>query len=107
MFEPTSRYYIIEDAKMKRREGEGEKEGDGTFILYKRRRFLPPLLEEKTSLLAAEIVVTAGDRLDLIAARTIGDPELFWRICDINDKMHPLELTGESRTVLKIPLPGR
>ena len=98
MFEPTSRYYNIEDAKMKRKE-------DGAFILYKRRRFLPPL--EKTALLAPEIVVAAGDRLDLIAARTIGDPELFWRICDVNDKMHPAELTAESGTVLKIPLPGR
>lgn len=95
MFEPTSRYYNIEDAKMRRE--------DGTFMVYKRRRFLPVL--EGTSLFA-EIIVTSGDRLDLIAARTIGDPEQFWRICDVNDKMHPLDLTSESRAVLKIPLPG-
>ena|SRR5215213_283030 len=98
MFEHTSRYYNIENAKLKREE-------DGTFIVYKRRRFLP-LLEKTTTTLLGEIAVSAGDRLDLIAARTLGDPEQYWRICDVNDKMHPLDLTSEPRMVLNVSLPG-
>ena len=54
-----------------------------------------------------ELTYTAGDRLDLITARTLGDPELFWRICDSNEVMHPLELTSEPGNVIRIAVPWR
>ena len=38
-----------------------------------------------------------GDRLDLITARTLGDPEQFWRVCDANDALDPAELTDRAR----------
>ena len=38
-----------------------------------------------------------GDRLDNIAARYLGDPEQFWRICDANGAMRPDELTDDRR----------
>ncbi len=93
-FGPTSRYAGIEIAKWTR--------PDGTEAPYLRRRFiLPPeayaLLQEHT--------VVQGERLDLLAARYLGDPEQFWRICDANAALDPasLEMQGE---ILRITLPA-
>lgn len=96
MFESTSRYTDVEDTKLTR--------DDRQVIVYKKRRFLP--FSEEMPLLQ-ETVVVAGDRLDLIAYRTLGDPEQFWRICDANEAMHPLDLTSEPGKVLRIAVPGR
>ena len=49
-------------------------------------------------------LVLDGDRLDLIAHRYLGDPELFWRICDANRALRPDELTAEPGRRLAIPL---
>ena len=49
-------------------------------------------------------LVADGDRLDLLAHRYLGDPELFWRICDANRALRPEELTREAGRVLGIPL---
>ncbi len=94
MFDSKSRYFSLETATFAT--------GDGKSIAYKRRRFLPmgadlPLL--------AETRVEQSDRLDLIAQRTIGDPEQFWRICDANDAMNPDELTATPGRWLKAPMP--
>lgn len=94
MFDHTSRYYLIEtvfwDAP------------DGTRIAYKRRRFLPQP-EDLQQL--AEWPVEQGDRFDLVAARTLGDSQAFWRIADANRAMDPDELTAEPGRRLKIPMP--
>lgn len=74
----------------------------GETITYVKRRFLPPGDQHQ---LLVELSVGAGDRLDLIAARTIGNPEQYWRICDANRCMDPFELTDEPGRVLDIPLP--
>ncbi len=92
MFAPTSRYASIDTVTLT--------QGDRT-IAYKRRRFLPrgadlPLL--------STAVVLDGDRLDLIAARTLGDPEQFWRVCDANDAMNPADLETPGRS-LRVPMP--
>ena len=55
--------------------------------------------------LLAEVAVGQGDRLDLITARTLGDPEQFWRVCDANDAMDPRELTAETGRALRVPVP--
>ena len=94
MFEQRSRYYALEDASITSL--------DGRVIAYKRRRFLPE--GEKMPLLV-EVTVTEGDRLDLITARTLGDPEQFWRICDANNAMNPSDLTAETGRVLRVPVP--
>ena len=49
--------------------------------------------------------VVAGDRLDLIAARMLGDGEHFWQICDANNTMNPFDLTIEVGRTLRVPLP--
>jgi hypothetical protein len=94
VFDSRSRYYILEIATYQTE--------DGKSIAYKRRRFLPkgadlPLLTETK--------VEQSDRLDLIANRTIGDSEQFWRICDASDAMNPDDLTAETGKWLRVPLP--
>ncbi len=94
MFDPTSRYYAIETVQLTA--------PDGRVIAYKRRRFLP---QGETLPLLVEVVVTEGDRLDVITARTLGDPEQFWRVADANDAMNPTELTDEIGRALRVPIP--
>jgi hypothetical protein len=98
LFDPTSRYFHIEDAELTNNFGE--------IIRYKKRRFIPRS-EENTIL--QELTIIAGDRLDNISARIYDDPLQFWEICDANgdSMMHPLELTEVPGTVIRIPLPGR
>jgi len=94
VFEHTSRYYDLETATYTT--------PDGRVVAYKRRRFLPRGGEMS---LLAEVTVIRGDRLDLIAARTLGDPEQFWRVCDANDAMNPVILTEEPGRTLRVPVP--
>ena len=77
-------------------------EHDGHEIAYQRRRFCPP--PERLALLT-EHVVAGGDRLDRIAAVSIGDPEQFWRIADANRAMRPDELTEVLGRRLRITQP--
>ena len=39
------------------------------------------------------------------AARTLGDPLQFWRVCDANNAMNPPELTEEAGRALRVPVP--
>jgi nucleoid-associated protein YgaU len=94
MFEHTSRYFTIETATYTG--------ANGRTISYKRRRILP---QGDTMPLLVEVTVAQGDRLDLIAARTLGDPEQFWRICDANNTMDPHDLTAEPGQQLRIANP--
>ena len=96
MFDHTSRYWSIETAFWTREDGE--------VIAYKRRRLLPR--PESTQLLAVW-PVQAGDRFDLIAARTLGDSQSFWRIADANRALDPVELERPGRRlVIPLPQPG-
>ncbi|MDQ3318214.1 MAG: LysM domain-containing protein [Actinomycetota bacterium] len=98
MFEPTSRYHDVETARMT----VGDGRGGPRVISYKRRRFVPPGSGMTT---LAEHTVAQGDRLDNLAARYVGDPEQFWRICDANGVLRPEELTEEVGRVVRIGLP--
>jgi hypothetical protein len=94
MFDLSSRYAICEDASIIT--------SGGRKIIYKKRRFLPPT---KHMNVIHEFKVVAGDRLDQISARVLGDPLQFWRICDANDILHPLELTEEPGKRIRIIAP--
>jgi hypothetical protein len=96
VFEPSSRYASIDDAIFENKSGEK--------VAYKRRRFLP---NADDMIFLQEITITGGDRLDRIAARVAGDPEQYWRICDANVCMHPLEVTNEPGRVIRIARPWR
>lgn len=94
LFPPTSRYAGIATAIY-------GPDSDRP-IIYLRRRFVPP--PERLALLR-EHVLKQGERLDHIAAAEIGDPELFWRLCDANRALRPAELTAELGRRLRVPLP--
>jgi hypothetical protein len=96
MFDPASRYASIEVATVI--------EPGGRNVAYVRRRFLPQGRYLPT---LVEVVVEQADRLDLITARTLGDPEHFWRVCDANDAMNPFELTEDEAVgrLIRVPVP--
>ena len=77
-------------------------EPDGSTFSYLERRFCP-LPERLATLTTAE--VREGDRLDGIAARTLGDPLQAWRIADANAAMDPMDLTDEPGRRLRVPVP--
>ena len=94
MFDKHSRYAGLETRSFTTVGGE--------TITYVKRRFLPPA---KAHRVLVEVEVGQSDRLDLIASRTLGNPEQYWRICDANDAMDPFELSDEPGRVLDVPLP--
>jgi hypothetical protein len=76
---------------------------DGSTISYVRRRFLP---QPNQLVQLQQYQVVQGARLDVIAARYLGDPQLFWRICDANGAMRPEDLTSTVGRTLRIALPA-
>jgi len=94
MFSLTSRYNGIPTVTLET--------DDGKKYVYVRRRFVPP--PERFELLF-EYVVTQGERLDVITAQFLGDPEQFWRLCDANRAIRPDELTETIGRRLRITLP--
>jgi hypothetical protein len=95
MFEATSRYYTVETVS--------RTQVDGRIVAYKRRRFLP---RGETLPLLAELSVGQGERLDVLTARALGDPEQYWRVCDANNAMYPPDLVAEPGQRLRVPVPG-
>jgi len=84
----TSRYYRI---------------GTNTYIvpghepiIYFRRRILP---DPADFALLQRYTVVQGDRLDNLAASSLGDPTQFWRLCDANRVTVPEELEVVGRTI--------
>ncbi len=98
MFDLSSRYANLEVLTHTVTGGDGEPR----TLRYCARRFLP---DPASSLTLLEHTVTQGDRLDNIAARTLGDPLLFWRIADANASIESETLCDEpgSRIVISLP----
>lgn len=92
-FGPTSRYHGLPIARIT---------VDGVTHRYVGRRFLP---DPDLLALAGEHLVVGGERPDLIAFRHLGDPELFWRVCDANRAVFPSDLTATVGRRLRITLP--
>ena len=74
---------------------------DGRTVVFLRRRFLPP--PEKFSVIAEHLLLQ-GERLDLVAAAHLGDPDQSWRLADANGALHPRDL-AEPGSSLAITLP--
>lgn len=90
---PSSRYYGFEVEQITL--------ANGTVVSYLSRRIIPPMsLYTKTQ----NYSVVAGDRLDNLTARFLGDPILFWMIADANGAEDADALTAEPGRVLLIPL---
>ena len=93
-FPPTSRYALTPTTSLVR--------ADSTMVTYLKRRFVPA--PGNLALLQWHQVVQ-GERLDNIAAKYLGDPEQFWRLCDANRALRPEELTETIGRKLRITLP--
>jgi hypothetical protein len=74
--------------------------GDASPIAYVQRRFIP---QRRDIAIAAAVVVSAHDRPDLVAARTLGDPLLYWRVADANLVTEAAELTASPGARVLIP----
>lgn len=94
LFPPASRYYGLSITSLETPEGR--------TVVYLSRRFVPPPENFAT---VQEHAVTAGERLDHLAARYLGDPEQFWRLCDANGAVRPDALTETLGRRLRITLP--
>jgi hypothetical protein len=74
---------------------------DGAQVAYLQRRIIPqPGIY--TSL--QSYVIVDGDRLDNLASKYLGDPLLYWMICDANGATDPDELTTQAGSTIQIPL---
>jgi nucleoid-associated protein YgaU len=77
---------------------------DGQSIPYLNRRIIPQPGTPNYAVINRYTVVQ-GDRLDLIAAKYLGDPLMAWLICDANGAMKPHDLVATPGTVLVITTP--
>jgi hypothetical protein len=91
---PTSRYYGLDTLTYVTQ--------DGIEVPYFPRRLLP---DPARLVQVDEHVVRQGERPDTVAAEALGDPELFWRLCDGNRVLRPEELTERIGRGLRITLP--
>jgi hypothetical protein len=94
VFPPTSRYYGLATTSLT--------SADGRTVSYLRRRFVPQA--SRFALLKLH-TVTQNDRLDNLAAKYVGDPEQYWRLCDANNAIRPDELVETVGHSLRITLP--
>ena len=92
---PTSRYYGAQT--------EQYTQPDGTPVMYLARRIIP---QSGIYTSVQNYVVVDGDRLDNLAAKFLGDPLLYWMICDANGATDPDELTSQVGRTILIPLPS-
>lgn len=71
-------------------------------IAFLRRRLVPR--PERFSTMS-EVLCVEGDRRDLLAARHLGDAELWWRLADANGVTDPEELALPVGKPLRVTLP--
>jgi len=76
----------------------------GQSVSYLARRFVPQPGAPNFATVAQH-TVQQGDRLDLIAAKYLGDPLMFWLLCDANGAIRPGALVETPGTVLNITTP--
>jgi nucleoid-associated protein YgaU len=73
----------------------------GTPVMYLARRIIP---QTTTYTSVKSYVIVDGDRLDNLAAKFLGDPILYWMICDANAATDPDELSQQAGRTILIPL---
>ncbi len=98
MFDTASRYASLAAQTLSATTADGQTQE----IRYVERRFLP---SASTGTTQVEHTVVQGDRLDNLTARYLGDPTLFWRVCDANEVLDPGDLTAKPGQRIRIPLP--
>ena len=76
----------------------------GQSITFLARRFSPQPGAANYATVAQH-TVKQGDRLDLLAAKYLGDPLLFWLLCDANGAIRPNELVETVGAVISVTMP--
>lgn len=76
----------------------------GETITYLARRIVPQPGAPNFATVARH-TVRQGDRLDLIAAKYLADPLVFWLICDANGAIEPHDLVDTPGRILNITTP--
>jgi hypothetical protein len=94
-FAPGSRYRTVAIGRFVRGP-------DDPGVAYVLRRFIP---QRRDIAVVAEHIVAGGERPDLLAVQTLGDPELYWRIADAKAVTDPFELTDTLGARVGIPRP--
>lgn len=93
-FSPSSRYFTT-PIRMRT-------DADGEEVLFLARRIIP----QSSRYEFAQVVRADRDsRVDVLAAEEIGDPLLYWRVCDANGIAEPAEALEPDGRELGIPLP--
>jgi len=77
---------------------------NGQSFTYLARRFVPQPGAPNFSIVATH-TIKQGDRLDLLAAKYLGDPLLFWLLCDANGVIQPDKLVKTPGAILNITMP--
>jgi hypothetical protein len=77
---------------------------NGQSVAYLQRRIVPQPGAPNYATIAQH-TVRQGDRLDLIAAKYLGDPLIFWLLCDANGAIRPDDLVATPGKVLNITTP--
>lgn len=95
-FPPDSRYYGSATLQFA--------SPNGQAITYLARRIVPQPGAPNFATIATH-TVKQGDRLDLLASNYIGDPLMFWLICDANGAIRPDTLVETPGATLNITLP--
>ena len=76
-------------------------QSNGTPVTYLARRIIPqPNIYSSVQ----NYVIVERDRLDNLAFRFLGDPLLFWMLCDANGAVDPDELVSQVGRTILIPL---
>ena len=74
---------------------------DGTPVMYLARRIIPQAASYTST---QSYVIVDGDRLDNLANRFLGDPLLYWMICDANSATDPDALIAQAGRTILIPV---
>lgn len=98
-FPPTSRYADVGVAHHVPSGAPGE---PAVPIAFLRRRLVPR--PERFSTLY-EVRCVEGDRRDLLAARHLGDVDLWWRLADANGVIDPVGMTEPPGRAIRVTLP--
>lgn len=78
--------------------------GNVQTVTYLARRFVPQPGAPNYATVARH-TVKQGDRLDLLAANYLGDPLMFWLLCDANGAVRPDALVETPGAVVNITTP--
>ena len=102
MFSASSRYAGLPTSTLTVTGADGKPQE----VTYVRRRLLPRLADLTV---LSHHTVEPGERLDHLAARYVGDPAQFWRLCEATEVLRPAELEQPGTTIpVSMPLrPGR